>query len=285
MVDERICLIVDELSDRLVTRLSSLRTVEALIHSSLDNESRWDEVKLVCEQMNQQTLVFSTWNDNEQKRIMSTKSDSTHEIGSFLFFQLFKIMFKKLPKNTESKKFFIDRCRAYYRGNTPMQEDLTNFERNYKSSDALRWYNNHSFIYRWISKAFRTENITALHHLHFFIVDLSAQLEKEFAQFLKRHPTSSLHLYLALNSTRERIKQFEENIGNLILINGYLAVTRHRQLALDSLARLPITQLNQCKVLIELTIDLTQTKTMVLADTTASSAVLQPNEILFDLGQ
>ena len=285
MADERICLIVDQVSDRLVTSLSRLRTVEAFFHCALDKEHRLDEVKLACEQMNQQALVFSTLNEKEEKRDMSTKSDLTHEIGSFLFFQLFKMAFKNLPKNTESKRLFIERCRAYYQGNAQVQEDLSNFERNYKSSDALRWYVQHSFIYRLINKAFRTENITALHHLHFFIVDLSAQLEKEFSQFLKGNRNGSLQLYLAFNSTREQVKQFEENIGNLILNNGYLSVTRHRQLALDSIASLNITQSNRCKVLFEFTVDLTVTKTLVLADNSASPALIGPNEILFDLGQ
>jgi hypothetical protein len=136
-----------------------------------------------------------------------------------------------------------------------------------------------------INRAFRTENITALHHLHFFIIDLCTQLVKEFSRFLKGNRDTSLQLYLALNSTREQVKQFEENIGNLILTNGYLSVTRHRQLALDSISNLNITQPNQCQVLFELTVDLTGTKTMVLADISASHALIGPNEILFDLGQ
>ena len=48
--------------------------------------------------------------------------------GSFLFFQLFKILLKHLPKTMESKNMMLSFCRNHYRGNSTELANIKAFE-------------------------------------------------------------------------------------------------------------------------------------------------------------
>ncbi len=237
-----------------------------------------DEIKFARQQSSKQMVVFSIYNQNNKE-----KHDLTHEAGSFLFFQLFKAAFKKLPKNSESKKLMVSKCRDYYIDNKKILDDITQFELNYKSTDACQWYTNDSFICRLINKALRTENISSLCYFHFYIADLSKQLEKEYLKFKKQNPKCVVQLYRGFKTTKDEMKKFERNVGNLILTNGYLSTTRHRQIAHDFAMKQNI-QSDEEKVLFEYIVDITLSESTIFADISHYNQS-EENEILFDLGK
>jgi hypothetical protein len=49
------------------------------------------------------------------------------------------------------------------------EKDMLEFEKNYKSAEALKFYTNDSFLYRLFNQAFRTENIDLLFIFRFFL--------------------------------------------------------------------------------------------------------------------
>jgi len=292
--EEKILLIVEYLSDHFLSSLEALKQVEGIfLYASTSpdelpsrikafcstEEQLIDEIKNILQQLHKQMVVFSIYNQNNKE-----KHDLTHEAGSFLFFQLFKAAFRTLPRNSESKKLMLAKCRNYYSGNVQVLKEITNFEMNYKSNEALQWYTNDSFIYRLINKALRTENINSLCYFHFYIGDLSKKLEKEFIKFKKQDSKSILRVYHAFNTTQEEIKNFERNIGNLILTNEYLSATRKRQSACDFLTEKK-TQFNQEKILFEYIVDLTVVKSIIFADISQYNEDSEKDEILFDLGK
>jgi hypothetical protein len=291
--DEKVLLIIEEVSDHLLGILETLKQVEAVFlytsESPVELSSRvtvicpteeklLDEINYTLQQLNKQMVVFSIYNQKNKE-----KHDLTHEAGSFLFFQLFKAAFKQLPKNSESKKLMLAKYRDYYSGNSKILKEINNFEINYKSNQALQWYINDSFIYRLINKALRTENINSLCYFHFYIGDLSKQLEKEFKLFKKQNPKSILRVYRAFKITQDDIKNFQRNIGNLILTNGYLSTTRTRQNAYDFIMK-QTTQSNQEKVLFEYVVDLPRVTSIIFADISKYNESPEKDEILFDLG-
>lgn len=294
IIEEKVLIIVDYVSDHLMSVLQALKQVEAIFlytsESSVDlpsgvtaicrtEQELTNEIDYARGQLNKQIVIFSIYNQKHKE-----KYDLTHEAGSFLFFQLFKAAFKKLPKNPESKKLMLEKYREYYAENINVLNELNNFEHNYKSTEALQWYLNNSFIYRLINKALRTENISSLCYFHFYIGDLSKQLEKEFKQFKKQDSKEILHVYRAFKTTKEEIKNFEQNIGNLILTNGYLSTTRQRQFACDNITKQNL-QSNEEKVLFEYIIDLALVKSIIFADISQYNQATEKNDILFDLGK
>ncbi|CAF1496342.1 unnamed protein product [Adineta ricciae] len=275
IVDEKIILITDDVSDHILARLESFKQIHSIFLYTpnlpvdlpskvtaccLTEEQLIDEMVRSCKQLSDQLVVFSIYNHQKKE-----KCDLTREAGSFLFFQLFKAAFTILPKTSESKRLLMKKCRQYYAGNTKVLEEIRNFEINYKPHEALEWFTKKSFIYRLVNKALRTENINSLCLLHFYIADLSKQLENEFSKFRKQNSDSLIKCYRTFQFSSYDIQYFQYNIGNLILTNGYLSATRNRQLAAGD------------KVLFEYTIDLNEVKSIVFANITE-------NEILFDIG-
>jgi len=291
---EKVLIIVEYRSDHLLSILQGLKQVEGIFlynsTSPIEFSSRVtaicsteeqliNEINSTRQQLNKQIIVFSVYNQNNKE-----KHDLTHETGSFLFFQLFKAAFKQLPKSSESKKLMVTKCRNYYAGNVKILKEIQNFEMNYKSNEALQWYLNDSFIYRLINKALHTENINSLCYFHFYIGDLSKQIEKEFIKFKKQNSESVLQVYRSFKITQDQINNFERNIGNLILTNGYLSTTRNRQIASDFILK-QNTRSNEEKVLFEYTIDLDLVKSISFADISQYNESLENDQILFDLGK
>jgi len=94
-------------------------------------------------ELNEQATTFS-WHNQKQR----TARDVTKESGSFLFFQLFKIVLKSMPKTPVAKESMISTCRHIYHGNTAELSNIDKFERTYKSSEAIQWYTKESFVYK-----------------------------------------------------------------------------------------------------------------------------------------
>jgi hypothetical protein len=281
---ESVFLIVDYLSEHLLSILEVLKQVNRLfLYTTVScvtvssritaicptKQQLIDEIKSARQQLTKQMVVFSIYNQNNKE-----KHDLTQEAGAF----------KKLPKSSESKKLMISKCRDYYVRNPKVLEEITKFEVNYKSHDAFQWYTNDSFIFRLINKALRTENINTLCYFHFYIADLSKQLEKEFLQFKKQNPKCVVQFYRGFKTTKEEIKKFERNIGNLILTNGYLSTTYNRQNAQDFAMKQTI-QSDEERVLFEYTVDINLAKLVVFADISRCNQSSEDNEILFDLGK
>ncbi|UJR29262.1 hypothetical protein I4U23_010476 [Adineta vaga] len=290
IIEEKIVLILDYISDHLLAILESLKQVYAVFlytsiapvelplqitNHCMTEGQLIDEINRVYHQLSKQMVIFSIYNQKNKE-----KADLTREAGSFLFFQLFKAAFTKLPKNSESKKLLITKCRQYYARNTKVLEEIKDFEMNYKSNDALEWFINKSFIYRLINKALRTENIRSLCSLHFYIGDLSKQLNKEFHKFKKQNSTSIIKCYRSFQIIRNEIQHFQYNIENLILTNGYLSATRRQHVNSDV-----VMKSNEEKVLFEYTIDLNVVKSIVFADISEFNQLDDgENDILFDIG-
>ena len=224
-------------------------------------------------------IIFSIYNPKK-----TGPNPFTNETSSFLFFQLFKSTLKTIPKTSEAKKSLVSKYRKYYAGNTKISSELDQFDQHYKSHSALQWYLKNSFLTRLLNKALRTENISSLCCLHFYIVDLSKDIEKEFSRFEKHHPKAIFQVYRAFRIAREQREIFEKNIGNLILTNGYLSTTRQRQLAFDYIQK-SSPRIDQEKILFQYNVDLTQVKSAIFADISSYNRSSEKDHILFDLGE
>ena len=117
-------------------------------HSFLVNVCENEETLTVTIQrssveLDKQNNAFSIYNKKEK-----ATRDLSKEAGSFLFFQLIKTVIKNIPKTAESKATMVATCRNYYRGNKTELANIEDFDRTYKSSDAIPWYTKETFVYK-----------------------------------------------------------------------------------------------------------------------------------------
>lgn len=94
-------------------------------------------------ELDKQNNAFSIYNKKEK-----ATRDLSKEAGSFLFFQLIKTVIKNIPKTEESKATMVATCRNYYRGNKTELSNIDDFDRTYKSADAIPWYTKETFVYK-----------------------------------------------------------------------------------------------------------------------------------------
>ena len=126
-----------------------------------------------------QLQTFSYFDQHEN----ATK-DLSKQSAQFLWFQLFHYVITRLPRNQQAKQEMIEICRHYYRGNVKELKLIDEFENEYKSEEAIRWYSRQSFVYKIVNKALRIEDIDFLHIFRFFIGDLSENLSREHDKIL-----------------------------------------------------------------------------------------------------
>ena len=102
-----------------------------------------DRIQKSREELEKQTVVFSIYNKKEK-----ATRDVSKDVGSFLFLQLFKTVIQNMPRTNEAKKSMLTICRSYYRRNLNELANIDDFDRNYVSHDAIKWYVRESFIYK-----------------------------------------------------------------------------------------------------------------------------------------
>jgi tetratricopeptide (TPR) repeat protein len=241
-----------------------------------DNENRL--IESIREELNdlyQQLTTFSLYKNQKSTRDLSIES------ASFLWFQLFKDILLQIPRSNQAKKGMIEQCKQYYRGNNEELRSIDEFER---TSDTIRWYTKHSFIYRLCNKALRTEDIELLYTFRYYIQDLCQCLATEHSAFKKRQANESIIIvYRGLKLTKDELKKFESNIGALISTNGFLSTTRNYNLALDFALKTSKRSIDVLPTLFIIETDI-HIEHAVFADISSLSVYPNEQEILFDIG-
>ena len=245
------------------------------IYNNLDqlSESIREQMTLVDQQI--QTLSF--FNQHEQ----STK-DLSKESGKFIWFQLFKYVILRLPRDEKAKKEMIETCRNYYRGHTKQIKLIDKFEKEYRSEDAIRWYSEQSFVYKLVNKALRTGDYDQLNRFRYFISDLSHSLEKEHENLLLSDE-EILTIYRGTKLHKQEFEQLKQNVNGLISTNGYLSTSRDRLRAL-LFAKKSTKRPDVIPVLFQIHCDIKQIgRSLIFADIEKLSVFPGEQEVLFDI--
>ena len=233
-------------------------------------------IKEQIDLVDKQLQTFSTF-DKHQK---STKNLSKQS-GEFIWFQLFKYVILRLPRNEQAKQEMIDTCRNYYRGNKTELKTIEKFEREYRSDDVIRWYTKQSFVYKLVNKAMRIGDIHQLYRFRYFIGDLSQSLAHEHEKLLNSNEETII-VYRGARLDKDEFDKLKENQGNLISTNGYLSTSRDRSLALSYATQ--STKPNIVIALFEIKCDIKHlVRSVIFADIAEFSEFDIEQEVLFDL--
>ncbi|CAF1433916.1 unnamed protein product [Adineta steineri] len=236
-----------------------------------------DTLQKSREELEKQTAAFSMYNKKEK-----ATRDLSKEAGSFLFFQLFKNVIKNMPKTDLAKKTMVNTVREYYRGNLTELSNIEDFDKTYKSVDAIPWYTKETFVYKFINKALRTEDVDVLYQFRFYILDLSEQLEIKFLH-LKETTKGVMKLYRGLKLSFDEVANFQQSIGNLISTNGYLSTSSDFEVAYG-FATKSAKREGYARCLFEYAVDLDNITKIVIADIREFSAFPEEAEVLVDIG-
>ncbi|CAF0976894.1 unnamed protein product [Adineta ricciae] len=199
-----------------------------------------------------------------------------HESASYLWYQLLRDTLMTMEtENDRCKQELIDVCRSYYRSNEKFLEQIKLFDQTYKASDAIYWYTKDCFLYRFVNKALRTEDIETLYRLRYFIKDLCKNLKSIFDDNLETFQIAmeSITVYRGLTLPLSVIDQLRQSIGKYISTNGFLSTTFKRDVA----------EMFSANVIFEIKID-TDLNNIVYAYVSRMSINPSEDEVLIDLG-
>ncbi|CAF1526935.1 unnamed protein product [Didymodactylos carnosus] len=207
---------------------------------------------------------------NKPKTTCGVATNTSNFIKSYLA----ESILSKMISTPESKKDLIDYCTEYYQGNPSGLSKITDFDENYRSSDAIKWYTKNTFLYRLINKAFRSQNYQLLYIFRYFIIDLSHALRLEWersknVRSLYRGQIMSKDEYLTLLDRQ------------IIKMNGYVSTTRNQNVA-KMFAGVYHAQDDSCQsVLFEYEVD--NNSGITVADISDLSELTDEDECLFDV--
>ncbi len=172
--------------------------------------------------------------------------------------------------------------KEYYDGNPTQRKILDEFQSNYTSSDALRWYTRDSFLFRSINIASRQHNIELIFLFGFYIKDLYQQLEHAHKKF---QTETSFTVYRGQSISRVEIKKLTK--WEFIINNCFLSTTRQRSLATIFLNQFSKLEDEYQSVLFEIEVNCQQQEILDVppfADISSFSQFPDECEILFSNG-
>ncbi|CAM4984891.1 unnamed protein product [Rotaria socialis] len=230
------------------------------------------------------SLPISSFHREQSQK---TVRDLNKESARFLWLQLLIDILIRTPCYEQAKEAMLDECRTYYKDKVSELRKIDEFSKTYQPSKALKFYTADSFIYRLFNQAFRTENIDLMFIFHFFLVDLTDQLQKLYSeQFLNntRYPNDKLVVYRGQFMRMSEFDQMKNNIGSIISINAFFSTTKNREVAKIYLGA-TTTDSELISVMFEIEVHLTQNATKrPFASIEHLSQFTEEEEILFSVG-
>ena len=142
----------------------------------------------------------------------------------FFGFNFFHDVILDLSRNELAKEQMIDTCRYYYRNNLEQLQLIDEFEQDYESDEAIRWYLTKSFLRKMINKALKMKDIDLLYKLRYFIGNLFENLADQHQQIIESGKETFM-FYQEIKLPKNKFEKLKENKGKLISMKGFLTIT------------------------------------------------------------
>ncbi|CAF3293331.1 unnamed protein product [Rotaria sp. Silwood2] len=254
----------------------------------------FSDMKTLCNQLSEeykqnismQKMSISIFHeDKHEKTIRNLSKDNAR----FLWFQLLINVLIRIPHNDQAKEQMINDCRIHYKDDSKAQRDIEKFNQTYKSSEALRFYTEDSFLYRLFNQALRKENIDFLFIFRFFMADMYNQLQQLYMEQFQNNSIQNgtgLMLFRGQIMSDIEFNYIKENIGRVISVNTFFSTTAHRQVAIIFSGAVPNVQnANYVSVLFEIDTNVLHNRIKrPFASLEAFSKIKDESEVLFAVG-
>jgi tetratricopeptide (TPR) repeat protein len=253
-------------------------------------------------------LSIFTLFSHHNKSIRNLESESVR----YLWYQLLRDTLMNM-ETYDSKQEMLDYCRTYYHNDCVMLKEIDEFEKKFQStetirdysrsspnkiqmkelqtvnsnkseprfqpSNAIQWYTNNSFPFKFINQALRTENIDALYKLRYFLIDICRNLKLIYDENFELYQDCFkpyLTVYRGFTLADSDIEQLKQSAGKYVSTNGFLSTSLSRQVA-EAFAT---------NVLFEIKISLKNklNNHLIYAIIMEWSLIPNEEEVLFDMG-
>ncbi|CAF2104894.1 unnamed protein product [Rotaria magnacalcarata] len=190
--------------------------------------------------------VFRAQNDKITDASLLNQLDT-----SFMYSQLIKEMLidAEVEYAEDNINDFVDICLAENQDNQMQSENLRSFRNTYKQHSSVWWYTKESFLYSAVNKALRTQDMTMLIAMGFFIRDLHLQLielqetdiENQSLSMLYRGQGMTMKDFERLHQQIDGLISARDNplhVGIFFCIRPNAAITTHDKKSLSPFASL-----------------------------------------------
>ncbi|CAF1292573.1 unnamed protein product [Rotaria magnacalcarata] len=213
------------------------------------------------------------------------RSGSTHNIDqldpSFMYTQLFKNTVVQMEHSRQSVDDFVAFCRDKFRHNASVLCHIDEFERGYRSDQALYWYTRFDFIYGPLNRCLRLLEADVLMNMGFFIQDLHRQIERFYQEHIGQFHGKSFLLYRGQGLSYGDFEKLKKAEGGLLSFNCFLSTSKEREVSF-LFAESTIQSDEKIGILFVMTIDPSVTSTP-FADISNESYFELEAEILFSM--
>ncbi|UJR11038.1 hypothetical protein I4U23_015222 [Adineta vaga] len=217
---------------------------------------------------NDDALAFATFDEKADKEKLATGLN-----GEFVHSQLLIDCLLGIPSDSADFKELIFQCQQRLQNEKDELKLTQEFHDTYVKDRAVYWYTRHSFVYRMLNRALRTQDIHSIYLFRFLIRDLEEKL--------KRHRCSSpVTVYRGQFLWPNELEYLEQSKGRLISINSFLSTSLNRDLAFSF-----VTQKNGLeRILFEIYADPRLPGIKPFANISELSEYRKEAEVLFMLG-
>ena len=154
-----------------------------------------------------------------QMNIASVTTDGTGD-SNFSYAQVLKEILLETDDKANLKKEMLDFCRDEYADNVVQLKFIDQFEKQFQAQEAVHWYGQQkAFVFKMLSRAFRTLEADILFKLRFFIQHLHQQLKSNSS-------SSLLTVYRTLPVSKENFEQLRKHQGGFLSFNQFLQVSK-----------------------------------------------------------
>ncbi|CAF1170933.1 unnamed protein product [Adineta steineri] len=298
IIEEKIILISsNSMAHQLVPRIHDLSQFKACYIFCQDQpvDKQWiTDFAKVKDIFTQQSELIARITEDQRVRVLIEDSGmisivncNTESLESrnamFMWFQLFIEVLFRMHHKINARQELIDVCKEQYQNNSEELSIINEFEKTYKTKNAIWWYTRECCLYRILNKALRNQNFDLLFALRFFITDLSNQLRKEYEHYLRKMPTRDIiRVYRGQAIDLNELKLIQSSIGEFISMNSFLSTSLEYKTALSFLQSIkPNNEID--RILFEIDIDPRQ-KTVPFCNIDRLSYIASENEVLIMLG-
>ena len=200
----------------------------------------------------------------------------TESNGDFINFLLLIDVLIQLKSNGTDKQLLITCCKEEYKNNDTQLALIDEFEKEYTSDDAVRWYTYNSFLSEMLNKSLRLQDIDLLFLFRFLISDLYRHLKQNQCQ-------SSVRVYLGQVMSMNELNILRQSTRQLISINSFISTSLNYYKTLLFLNQSKITN-DLYRVLFDIKADPRVVTTKPFADIRSFSEFPEECEVLFMAG-
>ncbi|UJR24415.1 hypothetical protein I4U23_005791 [Adineta vaga] len=148
--------------------------------------------------------------------------------ATFFWYRFFFNVLSHLQHTNIAKHEMIAQFRAYCRAYSYTNDDINEFERDYRADNAVWWYTRESFFHQQLNETLRSNDINNIFLWRTYIQDFDKALQK---LSVEQDDTKPLCLFRVQLLHIHDIDKHKKNIGKLITVTSFLSTTVDQSIA------------------------------------------------------